>query len=166
MRSTTGSTRIVPLALTLLLVLGCAPSSTPPDAKSAVATAGAKVSEVQPTVAAKVAEVKPTVEAAAAEAKTAAATAAAKVAETKPVAPPAGPARKVKITQAAATLAFLPVNVARHKGFFAEQGLDVEQLATGGGGPDVQALRFGDGGVHVGVGTYQADDVKEGQNIF
>ena len=162
MHGVVGRTRIVPLAVALLLVLGCASGSTPPDAKSAVATAGAKVSEVQPTAAAKIAEVKPTVEAAAADARTAAATAAAKVAEAKP----AGPARKVKVTQAAATLAFMQINVARHKGFFAEQGLDVEQLATGGGGPDLQALISGDAEFNAGAGIYQADAFRQGQRII
>lgn len=87
----------------------------------------------------------------------------AKPTETKPA---AGPARKVRITQGATTLAFMQINVARHKGFFAEQGLDVEQLATGGGGPDLQALISGDAEFNAGAGTYQADAFRQGQRII
>ena len=79
-----------------------------------------------------------------------------------------GPAEKtqLKTTQAAATLAFVQVNLARHKGYFRDEGLEVEQLQTGGGGPDLQALIAGDADFTVGAGTYQADAFKQGRRIL
>ncbi len=79
-----------------------------------------------------------------------------------------GPAEKTKLktTQAAATLAFVQVNIARAKGFFREEGLEVEQLQTGGGGPDLQALIAGEADFTIGAGTYQTDAFKQGRTIL
>ena len=152
MHGRTGRTWIAPLMLVLALVLGCAPASQPSPTSAPSKPAESKAAESKP-----------------AESKPAGATAPAKPAEAaKPAEskPAAGPARKVKVTQAAATLAFMQIYVARHKGFFAEQGLEVEQLATGGGGPDLQALISGDAEFNAGAGTYQADAFRQGQRII
>ena len=132
------------VSLVALLVIGCAPAGGPSPT-----SAPAKPAEAKPT------------EAAAAKAAPGQTPAAEKPVAAKPKEP-----RKVKVTQAAATLAFLPINVARHKGFFAEQGLEVEQLATGGGGPDLQALISGDAEFNAAAGTYQADAFRQGQRII
>ena len=132
--------------LVLVFAIGCAPAAGP--APTSAPAKGAEQKAAATSAPAKQAEP-------------------AKVAEAKPAeAKPPGPAKKVKVTQAAATLAFMQVNVARHKGFFAEQGLDVEQLATGGGGPDLQALISGDAEFNAGAGTYQADAFRQGQKII
>jgi NitT/TauT family transport system substrate-binding protein len=106
-------------------------------------------------------------------AKPAAATAAppaAPAAGAPPAAKPGeiGPAEKtrLKTTQAAATLAFVQVNLARHKGFFRDEGLEVEQIQTGGGGPDLQALIAGDADFTIGAGTYQADAFRQGRRVL
>ncbi len=51
---------------------------------------------------------------------------------------------KVKLTMPVVALSMTPVYLAKGKGFFAEEGLDVEMIATGGGGPDIKALIAGD----------------------
>lgn len=51
---------------------------------------------------------------------------------------------KVKLTLPVVAITMSPVYVAQSKGFFAEEGLDVEILSTGGGGPDIRALIAGD----------------------
>jgi NitT/TauT family transport system substrate-binding protein len=73
---------------------------------------------------------------------------------------------KVRVTQAAATLAFLPTNVGRAKGFFTEEALEVEQVSTGGGGPDLQALIAGEAQFNQGAGTYQADALRQGRKVM
>ncbi len=79
-----------------------------------------------------------------------------------------GPAEKTKLktTQAVATLAFVQVNIARAKGFFRDEGLEVEQLQTGGGGPDLQALIAGEADFTIGAGTYQTDAFTQGRRIL
>ncbi len=97
-----------------------------------------------------------------------------------PAAPPAAPSAaptgkaevgppektRLRTTQAAATLAFAQVNLARAKGFFRDEGLEVEQISTGGGGPDLQALIAGEADFNVGAGTYQTDAFRQGRRIL
>ncbi|MBW3605415.1 MAG: ABC transporter substrate-binding protein [Actinobacteria bacterium] len=71
----------------------------------------------------------------------------------------------VTVTQAVASLAFLPVYVARAQGFYEERGLNVEQIVTQGGGPDLQALLAGDAEFNAGAGTYQINALREGQDV-
>jgi len=52
--------------------------------------------------------------------------------------------RKVKLTMPVVALTMSPVYLAKGKGFFAEEGLDVEITSTGGGGPDIRALIAGE----------------------
>lgn len=73
---------------------------------------------------------------------------------------------KLRVTQAAATLAFVQVNLARAKGYFKDEGLEVEQLSTGGGGPDLQALIAGEADFTIGAGTYQTDAFRQGRRII
>jgi NitT/TauT family transport system substrate-binding protein len=53
-------------------------------------------------------------------------------------------ARKVKLTIPVVALSMTPVYLAQAKGFFAEEGLDVDVTSTGGGGPDIRALIAGE----------------------
>ena len=52
--------------------------------------------------------------------------------------------RKVKLTMPVVALTMSPLYIAQSKGFFAEEGLDVEMTSTGGGGPDIRALIAGE----------------------
>jgi len=52
--------------------------------------------------------------------------------------------RKVKMTIPVIALSMTPVYLAQAKGFFADEGLDVEVTPTSGGGPDIRALIAGD----------------------
>lgn len=62
---------------------------------------------------------------------------------------------KVKVTQAVASFSFLPADYAQDAGYFKAEGLDVEQIATRGGGPDMTALISGDVHFNLGVGVYE-----------
>jgi NitT/TauT family transport system substrate-binding protein len=61
-----------------------------------------------------------------------------------PAAKAQAPKRKVKMTMPVVALTMSPVYLAQGKGFFAEEGLDVEVTSTGGGGPDIRALIAGE----------------------
>jgi NitT/TauT family transport system substrate-binding protein len=52
--------------------------------------------------------------------------------------------KKVKMTIPVVALSMTPVYLAQAKGFFAEEGLDVEIIPTAGGGPDIRALIAGE----------------------
>lgn len=71
----------------------------------------------------------------------------------------------ITVTQAVHSLAFTPIYVAEQEGFFDEEGLSVERIDTGGGGPDLQAMLAGDAQFNAGAGTYQIDAYREGQDV-
>jgi NitT/TauT family transport system substrate-binding protein len=52
--------------------------------------------------------------------------------------------RKVKLTIPVIALSMTPVYLAQARGFFAEEGLEVEITPTSGGGPDIRALIAGE----------------------
>lgn len=52
--------------------------------------------------------------------------------------------QKVKVLMPAVALSMTPVYLAKSKGFFQEEGLDVETAATAGGGLDIRALIAGE----------------------
>ena len=52
--------------------------------------------------------------------------------------------RKVKMTLPVVALTTAPVYLAQAKGFFAEEGVEVQLTVTGGGGPDIKALIAGE----------------------
>ena len=52
--------------------------------------------------------------------------------------------RKVKMTIPVVALSISTVFLAQAKGYFAEEGLDVQATSTGGGGPDIKALIAGE----------------------
>lgn len=52
--------------------------------------------------------------------------------------------RKVKLTIPVIALSMTPIYLAQARGFFAEEGLDVEVIPTSGGGPDIRALIAGE----------------------
>jgi len=56
----------------------------------------------------------------------------------------AGAAQRIKLTMPAASIAMSPVYLAKGRGYFEEEDLDVEIVATPGGGPDIMALIAGE----------------------
>ncbi len=78
----------------------------------------------------------------------------------------AGELKKVKITQAVESLIFIPTYVARARGFFVEEGLEVEQISTGGGGPEVQALIAGEADFAVAGATYHLSAMQQGKKLL
>ncbi|HWP35815.1 MAG TPA: ABC transporter substrate-binding protein [Thermodesulfobacteriota bacterium] len=52
--------------------------------------------------------------------------------------------RKIKLTMPVVALSMTPVYLAEARGYFAEEGLAVERISTGGGGPDIRALIAGE----------------------
>jgi len=74
--------------------------------------------------------------------------------------------KKVRITQAVASFAFLPIDYAKAAGYFAEEGLEVQQIATRGGGPDLTALISGDVEFNAAAGTYQIGAIKAGRDVI
>jgi sulfonate transport system substrate-binding protein len=52
--------------------------------------------------------------------------------------------KKIRITMPVTALSMLPIYLAKANGYFADGGLDVEMIMTGGAGPDVKALISGD----------------------
>ena len=79
---------------------------------------------------------------------------------------PAASPTKLKVSQPVSSLTFVTVYVGRHQGFYADEGLEVEQLATGGGGPDIQALVSGDVQLAITPGTGQMDAFKQGRRLL
>jgi NitT/TauT family transport system substrate-binding protein len=73
--------------------------------------------------------------------------------------------QKVNITQAVASFAFLPIDYAKAAGYFADEGLEVQQIATRGGGPDLTALISGDVQFNAAAGTYQVGAIAAGRDI-
>ncbi len=74
--------------------------------------------------------------------------------------------RKVRVTQAVASFAFLPIDVAKRARFFAQEGLEVEQIETRGGGPDLAALLSGDVEFNAAAGTYQFSTMKQKRQML
>ena len=74
--------------------------------------------------------------------------------------------KKINLTQAVASFAFLPISYAKAAGFYADEGIDLTQIATRGGGPDMTALLSGDVQFNAAAGTYQISALKAGRSII
>lgn len=79
---------------------------------------------------------------------------------------PTAAQEKVNITQAVASFAFLPIDYAKAAGYFDEEGLEVQQIATRGGGPDLTALISGDVQFNAAAGTYQIGAIAAGRDVI
>jgi NitT/TauT family transport system substrate-binding protein len=71
----------------------------------------------------------------------------------------------IKATQAVASFSFLPADYAQDAGYFKEEGLDVQQIATKGGGPDMAALVSGNVNFNFGVGVYQINAIRAKRDL-
>jgi NitT/TauT family transport system substrate-binding protein len=74
--------------------------------------------------------------------------------------------KDIKITQAVASFAFLPISYARAAGFYEAEGLNVTQIKTRGGGPDLVALMSGDVQFNANAGTYQIGAIKKKRKLL
>lgn len=72
---------------------------------------------------------------------------------------------KVTVTQAVRSLAYAQCYVAAEKGYFAAEGLDVQLLDTGGGGPDVQIVLAGQAEFTVNDGAQVLPAVQQGKQL-
>src|SRR5919109_2106301 len=75
-------------------------------------------------------------------------------------------ARKVKLTIPVVALSMTPVYLAQAKGFFAEEGLEVDVTSTGGGGPDIRALIAGEVDFSFTTGDNVILAHQEGKPLF
>lgn len=73
---------------------------------------------------------------------------------------------KVKVSQPVDSLLQMEIYVARGKGYFKEQGLEVEQISTNGGGPDTAALLAGEVQFNVASDTYHIDLQRQGKKTL
>lgn len=71
----------------------------------------------------------------------------------------------IKVTQAVSSFSFLPIYYAKHAKFYEAEGLDVQQIATRGGGPDLVALISGDVQFNASAGTYQIGAIRQNRKI-
>lgn len=74
--------------------------------------------------------------------------------------------REVKLTQAVASFAFLPISYAKAAGYYEDEGIRLEQIATRGGGPDMNALLAGDVSFNAAAGTYQISALQADRDII
>ena len=72
--------------------------------------------------------------------------------------------KDINITQAVESFAFQPISYARAAGFYKAEGLNVSQIKTRGGGPDLVALMSGDVQFNANAGTYQIGAIKKNAN--
>lgn len=80
--------------------------------------------------------------------------------------PAAVAAEKVTLTQPVDSLSFFPIYVARAKGFFDQEGLEVDVKATAGGGPHLTAVFAGQAEFTASPGTYQINALNEGKKTI
>ncbi len=79
---------------------------------------------------------------------------------------PAVAAEKVILTQPVDALAFFPVYVGRIKGYFAEEGLELNVKSTAGGGPHLTAVLAGKAEFTASPGPYQLNALNRGKKLI
>ena len=75
-------------------------------------------------------------------------------------------ADSVTLTQPVDSLSFFPVYVARAKGYFEEEGLEVNVKATAGGGPHLTAVFAGEAEFTASPGTYQINALNQDKKVI
>ncbi|MYA95161.1 MAG: ABC transporter substrate-binding protein [Nitrospinae bacterium] len=75
-------------------------------------------------------------------------------------------AEKVILTQPVDSLSFFPIYVGRIKGFFKEEGLELDVKATAGGGPHLTAVLAGKAEFTASPGTYQLNALNSGKRAI
>ena len=72
----------------------------------------------------------------------------------------------VKISQAVDSVAYVAVDFAKLRGFYSEEGLNVDQLIMAGGGPDFTALLSGDVQFNTAAPSYQLNGIKQSRRVL
>jgi len=75
-------------------------------------------------------------------------------------------AEKVILTQPVDSLSFFPIYVGRIKGFFKEEGLELNVKATSGGGPHLTAVLSGKAEFTASPGPYQLNALNRGKRAI
>lgn len=78
---------------------------------------------------------------------------------------PARAADKVILTQPVDSLSFFPIYVGRSKGYFKEEGLELDVKATAGGGPHLTAVLSGKADFTASPGTYQLNALNQKKKL-
>lgn len=73
---------------------------------------------------------------------------------------------EIRLTQPVDSLTFFPVYVGRHLGYFKDEGIALEVIATAGGGPHLQAVITGDAQFTASPGNYQLAALKQGKKVI
>jgi NitT/TauT family transport system substrate-binding protein len=74
--------------------------------------------------------------------------------------------QKLRMSQAVDSVAYVAVDYARVAGFYAAEGLAVEQIISRGGGPDVAALVSGDVEFNTAAPSYQLNTIRQGRDVI
>lgn len=73
---------------------------------------------------------------------------------------------KVNMSQAVDSIAYVAVDYAIVAGFYKDAGLEVQQIVTQGGGPDLAALISGDVEFNTAAPTYQLDAIRRDRDVI
>ncbi|MFQ5683968.1 MAG: ABC transporter substrate-binding protein [Candidatus Binatia bacterium] len=73
---------------------------------------------------------------------------------------------RIKLTQPVDSLTFFPIYVGRRLGYFKDEGIDLEVIATAGGGPHLQAVIAGQAQFTASPGTYQLNALRRGKQVI
>ena len=74
--------------------------------------------------------------------------------------------KKVKMSQAVDSVAYVAVDYARLRGFYKDEGIEMEQIISRGGGPDVAALVSGDVEFNTAAPNYQFNTIKQNRDVI
>ncbi len=72
----------------------------------------------------------------------------------------------VKMSQAVDSVAYVAVDYARLRGFYADEGIELRQLVMSGGGPDFTALLSGDVEFNTAAPSYQLNGIKQNRKVL
>ena len=73
---------------------------------------------------------------------------------------------KIRISQAVESCAYIAVDYAFARGFYREQGIDLDTFVSGGGGADQLALLSGDVQLNNAAPSYQVNHVRQGRDVI
>ena len=148
------------LIVVVVLATACASSSSPspkPTAESQAPAAPAAPAAPDP---------KPATSPAAAPAAPAAGPAASPAGMASPAARSAVRTTQVRLSMPVKAYTFFAYYVAQRRDLFAEEGLQVEAITTGGQGPDIQALIAGEVDFNFAAGNGQMEVFKQGRKLL
>ena len=71
----------------------------------------------------------------------------------------------IKMSQAVDSVAYVSVDYAKLRGFYADEGIDLQPLVMAGGGPDFTALLSGDVEFNNAAPSYQLNGIRQGRKV-